>query len=234
CALAGAVGPSERAALARGLAAAGVARSVRVISDAEAALHDAFGATGAGILLIAGTGSIALARRADRTLVRVGGWGMLLGDEGSGYAIGLAAARIVARAHDGRAEATALTPVVLDHAGVRTPLDLIAWSARATKRHIAALAPAVLALASRDAAAMRIQQDAVAALIELVASAARRSAGQGEAALDVALAGSLLAPGGPLRDPVGQALAAPPLELRLEDRAVDAARGAARLASEGQ
>ena len=53
-----------------------------------------------GVLLIAGTGSIALGRRKDGEMIRVGGWGPSFGDEGSGYWIGREAIRTALRAHD--------------------------------------------------------------------------------------------------------------------------------------
>ena len=53
-----------------------------------------------GVLLIAGTGSIALARRADGTMIRSGGWGPMFGDEGGGFWIGREAIRHALRAHD--------------------------------------------------------------------------------------------------------------------------------------
>jgi glucosamine kinase len=53
-----------------------------------------------GVLLIAGTGSIALARRNDGTMIRVGGWGSVFGDEGSGYWVGREAISAALRAHD--------------------------------------------------------------------------------------------------------------------------------------
>ncbi|MEZ4700838.1 MAG: BadF/BadG/BcrA/BcrD ATPase family protein [Rhodothermales bacterium] len=72
-----------------------------VLSDADLALHAAFGASGSGALIIAGTGSIVLARTAEGERVRAGGWGYLLGDEGGGYRIGQAGLQAVARAYDG-------------------------------------------------------------------------------------------------------------------------------------
>ncbi len=60
---------------------------MKVVSDAEAALHGAFGG-GPGVVLIAGTGSIAWGRDRSGTLARAGGYGHLLGDEGSGFWIG--------------------------------------------------------------------------------------------------------------------------------------------------
>ena len=53
-----------------------------------------------GVLLIAGTGSIAIARRNDGTMVRVGGWGSMFGDEGSGFWVGREAIGAALRAHD--------------------------------------------------------------------------------------------------------------------------------------
>jgi glucosamine kinase len=53
-----------------------------------------------GVLLIAGTGSIALARKNDGTMIRVGGWGSMFGDEGSGFWIGREAISAALRAND--------------------------------------------------------------------------------------------------------------------------------------
>ncbi len=229
CALAGAGREPERRALAAALLREAVAIRLRVVSDVEAAFQDAFG-DGAGILLISGTGSIAYGRTEDSRWARAGGWGALLGDEGSGYAIGLAALRAAARAHDGRGPATGLLDAALAHAGVSAAEGLIAWAERAAKAEIAALAPAVFAAADEG--------DEVAGAI--VARAAQELARHVEAVYGalapwaeppaVALAGGLLAPGRPLRDGTIREIS------RLEgvgpvlDRAVDAARGAAELA----
>ena len=70
-----------------------------------------------GVVIICGTGSIAYGRSADRA-ARAGGWGHVLGDEGSGYWIGRRALRAVARAADGRGPATSLTARVLNHFAV--------------------------------------------------------------------------------------------------------------------
>jgi N-acetylglucosamine kinase-like BadF-type ATPase len=77
--------PRERRALARALRR--LARRVRVIADVEAAWHATLG-DGAGILVLAGTGSIVLGRTARGRWARAGGLGPLLGDEGSGFWIG--------------------------------------------------------------------------------------------------------------------------------------------------
>jgi N-acetylglucosamine kinase-like BadF-type ATPase len=93
------------------------ARTV-VVNDALVALVAGIG-DGPGVVIICGTGSIAYGRSA-------GGWGHVLGDEGSGYWIGRRALRAVARAADGRGPATSLTPRVLNHFAVAKPVDLIA------------------------------------------------------------------------------------------------------------
>lgn len=73
---------------------------VEVVHDALIALDAAHGADSGGII-IAGTGSVVLARTAEGGVVRTGGWGPVLGDPGSGYALGRAGLRAVADALDG-------------------------------------------------------------------------------------------------------------------------------------
>ena len=78
--------------------------------DAAIALRAAV-PEGPGIVLIAGTGSIAYAENGERRS-RVGGLGYLAGDEGSAFAIGMAAVRLYGRVLDGRARADETTEVV--------------------------------------------------------------------------------------------------------------------------
>lgn len=145
--------PRERLAAARPLA--GLARRVRVVSDVEVAHLGALGAA-PGILLLAGTGSIALGRDSRGRWARAGGLGPLLGDAGSAFAIGrdwlLAAA---ASGDAATARALAVRP------------DGVA--------RIAALAPAVLARARRgDRRAGEVVATAQGALAALAAQVARR------------------------------------------------------------
>jgi N-acetylglucosamine kinase-like BadF-type ATPase len=78
-----------------------------------------------GVVVIAGTGSIAYGRNAANEAARAGGWGYVLGDEGSGYWIGRQALRAVVREADGRGRPTALTPLVLAHFGALRPQELV-------------------------------------------------------------------------------------------------------------
>lgn len=78
-----------------------------------------------GVVVIAGTGSIAYGRNAHNQSARAGGWGYMLGDEGSGYWIGRAALRAVLRESDRRGPATQLTGLLLNYYGVARAQDLI-------------------------------------------------------------------------------------------------------------
>jgi N-acetylglucosamine kinase-like BadF-type ATPase len=85
-----------------------------VVNDALVALVAGVGSE-PGVVLIAGTGSIAYGVNPAGLAARAGGWGFVLGDEGSGYWIGRQALAAVVREADGRAAPTQLTPLVLEH-----------------------------------------------------------------------------------------------------------------------
>jgi glucosamine kinase len=225
-ALSGAGREEARAAVEERLLRAGVAGRVRVGTDIGAAFHDAFG-DGPGILLVAGTGSIAWGRAEDGREARAGGWGQHLGDEGSAYALGVAALKEATWQADGRAPRTGLGDAVLAHLGFAGAGDLIPWAASATKREVAALAPVVTRGASADPAAVAILARAAADLDAHVAALVARLAPWSRPPA-VALTGGLLQPGGPLRAPLEEALAQ--RGLGLAPREPDPAMGAARLA----
>lgn len=229
CALAGARREIEQGAVRAHLEAAQLAGRILVVTDAEAALHDAFGGS-AGILLIGGTGSVAWGRAEDGRTARVGGWGHLLGDEGSAYAVGLAALRSVVRVHDGRAPASRLHARVLEHTGSGAATDLVSWTVHATKAEIAALSRVVAAeAAAGDARAAAIIAEAVAALVELAGALHERLAPWTRAA-EIAVTGGLADAEGPLHTQLVAALGADARGFVLRAAKVDAARGAAALA----
>ena len=115
----------DDAAVVRGIMKRiGYKARVLVVNDALVALEA--GAPGQpGIVIISGTGSICYGRNSQGDAARSGGWGYVLGDEGSGYWIGRAALRAVLREADKRGKETALTPLLLEHFGVDRPQGLI-------------------------------------------------------------------------------------------------------------
>ncbi len=230
CGLAGAGREPERLGLEEALRATGVAERVRVTTEAEAAMADAFGTGGTGILVIAGTGSIAWGRDARGRTARAGGWGLLLGDEGSAYALGMAALHAVVRAHDGRGNPTTLTSSVLHATGVAAPEGLVGWSAAASKGDVGALAPLVCVAANAgDIAAKSILDGAAHELATHVLALNARLGPWSEPPL-LALAGGLVGPGGPLRERVIAAVERLLVPVRPLERPVDAAAGAASIA----
>jgi N-acetylglucosamine kinase-like BadF-type ATPase len=225
--LAGAGREAARSAVELELGRAGVARVARVGTDVLAAFQDAFG-DGPGVLLVAGTGSIAWGRAEDGREGRVGGWGHHIGDEGSGYAIGVEALRRVARDADGRGPATNLRTIILTHLGLDVVDDLVPWSATVPRAQVAALALLVVAAAAGgDAAAREILDHAVEEL-ERHVLAILENLGPWASAPTVALAGGLLRPGRAVRSSLEAALARD--RVRLLDRELDPAMGAGRLA----
>lgn len=148
-----------------------------VVNDGAIALRAAIPA-GPGVLVIAGTGSIGYGRDAAGHEHRAGGWGYLLDDAGSAYAVGLAGLSAVLRAHDGRAGPTALAAPLLAAWSLQRPEDLIGQVYRqpVPREAIAALAPLVVAAArAGDAAARAILAAAGSALGELAVAVLRRA-----------------------------------------------------------
>ncbi|MFN8442722.1 MAG: BadF/BadG/BcrA/BcrD ATPase family protein [Caldilineaceae bacterium] len=97
-----------------------------LVNDAELVLA-AGTPEGWGIALICGTGMIVFGRNRQDERGRVDGWGYLLGDQGSGFSIGLAALQAVMAAHDGRGAPTLLTQMILRHCNLESPLELVRW-----------------------------------------------------------------------------------------------------------
>src|SRR5918993_1538370 len=149
---------------------------VVVVNDALVALEA--GAPGQpGVVIISGTGSISYGRNANGQAARSGGWGYVLGDEGSGYWIGRAALRAVLREADQRGPATLLTPLLLKHFGVAEPQGLIheVYHSNLKPAAIGALARSVqAAFGEGDPVAIGILRGAADQLESAALSVARR------------------------------------------------------------
>lgn len=151
-------------------------------------------AEGWGLAVVAGTGSIAFVLDRNGRDARAGGWGYLLGDEGSAYRVGLLALRAACRAADGIGEATALLPALLNRLGSRDPRDLIpaVYRGQWDKAAIAGLAPLVQEVSSAgDGVALEIFQEQSRELAN-TAVAAVKSGGLSLDGVPVALTGGMV------------------------------------------
>jgi N-acetylglucosamine kinase-like BadF-type ATPase len=146
--------------------------AVKVVNDAEILL--AAGApSGPALALICGTGSMVYGRTASGELIRSGGWGYLFGDEGSGYAIGIAALRAVMTAYDGRGQGTLLSKLVLERYGLQTPPELVpaVYGAASPRSEVATLSELVeQAVGQGDPVANAILDDSAQELARAIAA----------------------------------------------------------------
>ncbi|HUX35223.1 MAG TPA: BadF/BadG/BcrA/BcrD ATPase family protein [Gemmatimonadaceae bacterium] len=207
-----------------------IAEEVVVHTDYAVAFDDAFG-QGPGILLLAGTGSVAVGRGPTGAMARCGGWGPDFGDEGGGAWIGRRALSIVAAAGDGREPETALSGAVLTATESTELADLIGWAADATPATIATLAPVVFQVADTgDLRANALLDLATEELAVHARALARQLFTDERASVPIALAGGLLGARMPLRRRLTHRLKSvvPGAEVRHDD--VVAARGAVRSA----
>jgi N-acetylglucosamine kinase-like BadF-type ATPase len=182
--LAGTRNPAARAWASRVLSSS-VAGELLICGDEEIALDAAF-TGGPGILVVAGTGSNAIGRTDAGEVYGAGGWGPVLGDEGSGHWIGLEAIRAALRAHDREQlsdathvqtgiESTSLLREIERHWGLNSLGELVAYAnQRGDTDHpapeFASLAPIVARCAEQgDALAAEVLNRAGVELAELVA-----------------------------------------------------------------
>jgi len=228
--LAGAGRPEDQELVRHWALHKGLAAQVEVTPDAPLLLA-AGTPDGWGVAVVAGTGSIAFGRSPDGRTSRAGGWGYLLGDEGSGYALSLAAFQAVARMADGRGPDTLLSGLLLDRLQLSRPQELIAAVYRGglDRPALAALAPLVLEAAQAgDAVASAIVQEG-ADQLALAAATSARPLGL-VPPYPLALAGGLLLASASYRERLLQALAAQGITAEPVTLVPEPAEGAVRLA----
>lgn len=143
-----------------------------------------------GVALIAGTGSICYGRNEDGENIRVGGWGHLIGDEGSAYAIGRDALRAVTHLKDGYGEPTQLAELVKERLCLDSRQKLIDYIYKNDKSYVARVSRLVEQAATQgDTVAIKILHDnalSVSKQVEVVVKQLRMKKGE------VALCGGLL------------------------------------------
>lgn len=147
--------------------------SFQVESDARIALEGAFSG-GPGILLIAGTGSIAFAKDKSDIVHRVGGYGRLIGDEGSGNTIGRRGLNEVAKELDERGAKTLMTQMLKDDFGISDTQQLVTEVYR-NNFDMASFAPKVIEAAKKgDEPALRILEQESDELISHLKAIAKK------------------------------------------------------------
>ena len=150
------------------------ARRHLLTSDAAVALAAAV-RDAAGIIVIAGTGSIAFARDEQGTVLRAGGWGIPFDDRGSGYDLGRKAVAVALEAFDGRGPHTLLTERICRHAGLGDITEII--SAPLEQQQVAALFPLVREAAQEgDLVARNLCEEAGRDLASLAVALLKRAA----------------------------------------------------------
>jgi N-acetylglucosamine kinase-like BadF-type ATPase len=133
----------------------------------------------AGIIVISGTGSVAYGQTESGEKATAGGWGYLMGDEGSGYDIGRQALGAAAQALDGRGPATFLVERIPAHFGLTnlTAVHAALYSGQLLRAQIAGLAAVVAQAAGQgDSVALHLFEQAGDALAQAVSAVARRLA----------------------------------------------------------
>jgi N-acetylglucosamine kinase-like BadF-type ATPase len=141
------------------------ARAHLVTTDAAVTLAAALGES-EGIIVIAGTGSIAFGRNRDGGILRVGGWGNQFDDAGSGYDMGRKAIAAALRAYDGRGKKTSLAPAICRELQISNITEAVPMLL--TPQKIAGLFPLVQQEATAgDAIARRLCREAAGDLAEL-------------------------------------------------------------------
>lgn len=225
---AGVSNPDTTDLLCHLLAENGYCGPLQLVGDQESALYGAVGEVGA--VLVAGTGSICYGRNNEGKTARSGGYGFLVDDEGSGYAIGRDILIATLRAGDGRISPTRLSDLLMAFEGwgdVPATMKSL-YSGSFDKAKIAALAPLVLETKNDKASCMII--DKAARELILMATAVIDRLHLESARL--ALTGSILKHMQPIRMQVEAELTQRYPKLQGFEPLADAAYGAALMAKQ--
>jgi N-acetylmuramic acid 6-phosphate etherase len=192
--MAGVRGDADRAQVRA--VAEGVWRGVSIFTchDLETALWAAGGSPDKmpRVIVLSGTGSCCYGRSPAGTTVKIGGWGHVLGDKGSGFEIGLRALKAVVYYLDRDGSWTRLGQRILRSLQLNDPEELIAWVQPATKDQVAAVALEVFeAAGERDPIAGDILKGAAGTLARDAVSCAQRLTRKGSP-VEFVFAGSVL------------------------------------------
>ena len=224
-------GRLEIANVTRDLLSNIVGGEIEIIGDVEVGFEDAFG-PGPGVIVIAGTGSIAYGRNAAGKTARAGGWGHAISDEGSGFWIGVEAIRAALHEHDGRDNSDLLKDLI-DAVGAKDFDDFVVKVNAHPQPDYASLFPVVLSAADRcDSIAAGVLGQAGVQLSKLAQTVIQRLFASVDD-ISVASHGGVLANSSKVRDAFARELRLQTQKVRFVDEAVDPARGALNHARRG-
>lgn len=217
-----------------------IATPIGVVGDMQIALEAAFD-NGPGVVVIAGTGSIAYGRDEQGTAVRAGGWGFAIGDEGSAHWIARAAVAAVLRAADPRVVEfrgepsevgslldASLSAALLKTWGVTSLSDLARAANSIPTPDFAALFPAVAA--SSDALAAQVLTSAGKELAGIAAVVVQRLFAQHAGAVPVAMTGGVFRHAELVRRVFYNELGSLAAQAKVNPQVVEPVEGALRMA----
>jgi len=221
----------ELAAMVRSILAEILPTPIDVVGDMEIALQAAFG-DDPGVIVIAGTGSIAYGRDRTGKTLRAGGWGFEIGDEGSAHWIGRAAVSAVLRSSDrqgDKAESSALAKALCKAWGVSSLSDLARAANSVPPPDFAALFRAVVA--SEDELAREVLNGAGRELADVAGVVIGRLFHEDDqASVPVAMIGGVFRHAAPVREAFYNELQALARGARVMPQVVDPVEGALRMA----
>jgi glucosamine kinase len=221
----------ELAAIVRSILAEILPSPVDVVGDMETSLEAAFG-DGPGVIVIAGTGSIAYGRDKTGKTLRAGGWGFEIGDEGSAHWIGRTAVIALLRSSDLDGEAVLSAPIVkalFKAWGVHSLLDLARAANSVPAPDFASLFPAIAG--SDDNLARQVLGKAGKELAELASIVIRRLFAQDNVPpVPVAMIGGVFRHAAPVRKAFYNELRNLVPDARVLPEVVDPVEGALRMA----
>jgi glucosamine kinase len=224
----------EIAAVVRRLLSEFVSGEIEVVGDMVIAMEAAFGG-GPGIIVIAGTGSIAYGRNSKGDTARAGGWGFAISDEGSGHWIGRSALAASMRAYDEAAgdSSSMLLESIMKSWDVTTREQLVVTANGSPPPDFAALLPAVLSAADAgDAMAHGVLTQAGVELATLAKIVTDRIFGKA-GAVPVAVSGGVFCNCDVVRQVFYENLRAEYPQVLPNANLVEPARGALELARKG-
>jgi N-acetylglucosamine kinase len=230
CGIAGADHPAHRQEVVDSLSVFFPRGNFTVDNDARIALSGAIG-FGPGVVVIAGTGSVAVGRNEAGEEARAGGWGPIVGDEGSGFAIARAGLASILRAHDGRGPATLMTELLKRDYDMAPPdLPRFVYAQTTHADDIARVGKLVIDAAENgDACADEIVQRAGGELASAVLAVAKRL-GMTPTDFPVAYVGGAFNAGETLLAPMRSAILAAAPRARIVPPVHTPVEGAARMA----